>query len=145
MRLLTEDEIVCMTGYQEARGEVYESLVAVLWTIRNRKEVKTGGPNLGTLSDGTYSGTCLRYGQFSGWHFKDPNFKAAMLLDDQEPSYQRVAFAWDKVKGMQKSDDPTKGGLFYYNPKAVTHAPVWLPYVDLTATLGNHCYYRPKG
>jgi len=143
MKILSDDQLVVLTVWQESRSEPELGMNAVCWVIRNRRDKRTGGPNLGMLSDGTIPGTVLRYGQFSGWHWKDPNFRGALTLDMIDPAYILAMKLWMAVLIAPGTDDPTKGALFYYNPKAVTSPPVWLPYVTLTTTIGAHSFYKP--
>jgi N-acetylmuramoyl-L-alanine amidase len=99
-----EMDILARTIYSEARGEPYIGQVAVGAVVMNRI-IASGFPN--TIRDVVFQPkafTAVNDGQF--W------------LTPNATAYQA---AYDVVRGW----DPTKGALYYFNPKTSTSRWIW--------------------
>lgn len=68
-------------------------------------------------------GVCLCPGQFSGWHWKDPNFQKCLTVDESDPQYVlALAIARAALRG-----DPINraDGADHYYAKSMTIPPAW--------------------
>jgi spore germination cell wall hydrolase CwlJ-like protein len=110
------------TLWQECRGESPDAQRAVAYVILNRLKRGRWGKTLGAV--------CLARSQFSAWGPVTPsnsemlaNFRASCALADDDPELLRLA---DVMKAAMSEPDPTKGAIYYYNPKDVTHTPTFV-------------------
>jgi hypothetical protein len=144
---LSDEQMLCLTLYGEARGEPYEGKVAVAYVIKNRLKTGRWGNSIKKV--------VLSPFQFSCYNCDDPN--RAVL--------EEIARNWDsyiqKNKKLQECckvakevlsgavSDPTGGALYYHgDPKYYARmwqkcggVPCWAvdkPYV----VIGNHWFYR---
>jgi spore germination cell wall hydrolase CwlJ-like protein len=134
---LPDDQIMALTIYAEARGEIRQGKVAVGSVILERVDHRSW--------DGTtIKEVCLWPVQFSCYLPKDPN--RPMLKDiadhwDEEIKKNPVLqecfeIAQDLISG--KLERYPKA-LDYFNPK-VCH-PKWADTKTLVAQIGNHLFY----
>lgn len=144
---LSDEQMLCLTLYGEARGEPYEGKVAVAYVIKNRLKTGRWGNSIKKV--------VLSPFQFSCYNCDDPN--RAVL--------EEIARNWDsyiqKNRKLQECckvakevlsgavSDPTGGALYYHgDPKYYARmwqkcggVPCWAvgkPYV----VIGNHWFYR---
>ncbi len=128
MRVVPDDTLAILTAWQEARGESFEGAVGVCEVIRTRRKLGHWGPS--------YTQVCLAPYQFSGWNTKDPNRVAALLLDQEDPHYLRMAQAWE----FSKDSNLTLGATHYCN--LLLASPVWALPDYLTVVIGHHSFYK---
>jgi N-acetylmuramoyl-L-alanine amidase len=136
MRILSDDNLAAMNAWIEARGESFEGLVAVCEVMRNRmRQVKwdKDGDKSASVAE-----VVLAPYQFSGWNTKDPNRLKALVLDDQDPGFQRALRAWQ----YSATSNLVKGATMYYNPKVITTPPAWAKPELRLATVGSHEFFR---
>lgn len=103
--------------YAEARGEVYEGMVAVGAVILNR----VNSPDFPNTVYGVI---------YQPWAFTAVNDGQINL----EPNQTAYKAAQDALNGW----DPTYGCLFYYNPKVATSS--WIYSRQVVITIGNHVF-----
>jgi spore germination cell wall hydrolase CwlJ-like protein len=152
IRLTTDQRILALalTLFGEARGEGYDGMMAVGWTIMNRIEE-------GILQFGEYhtEQVVFKYKQYSCWNRKtkhtklDPNLKLLMHIDQLKKGtigYTR----WQQAKKIayllihkKAGADPTHHATNYAALKTVK--PYWLKDMKKTATIGNHTFYKKRG
>ena len=72
---MTDADLYALCIWTEARGQPYEGQVAVARVIANRMAK-------GYFSDGTVSGTVLRYDQFSAFYFAMVNGRYTRIASD---------------------------------------------------------------
>ena len=128
MRVVSDDTLAILNCWMESRGETFNGMVAVCEVMRNRAKL----PRYGNLIN-----VILAPYQFSGWNTKDPNRIKALLLDDQDATFQRAVLAWNT----SKDSDLAHGATLYYNPKVITTPPAWAKQENLVARIGNHEFY----
>lgn len=123
-------DVAARTLWQEVRGEPIEGKQAVAHVLWNRVKSGRWGPNLATV--------CLWRGQFSGWYMpKDPNFKAACVLPDNDDNL--IALRWI-VQAAEHDTDPTNGATHYVNLSVVE--PEWIKGATLCGKFGHHTFYK---
>lgn len=135
-RVISDDYLAALNAWIEARGESFEGQVAVCEVMRNRmKQVKwdKDGDKSASVAE-----VVLAPFQFSGWNTKDPNRLKALVLDDQDPGFQRALKAWN----MSATTNITKGATMYYNPKVVSPPPTWARPELRLATIGSHEFFK---
>ncbi len=103
--------------HAEARGEVYEGMVAVGAVILNRVD----SPDFPNTVYGVI---------YQPWAFTAVNDGQINL----EPDQTAYKAAQDALNGW----DPTYGCLFYYNPKVATSS--WIYSRQVVLTIGNHVF-----
>ena len=131
--LPTNDDlhIMALTIIGEARGEGDMGMIAVAHVIKNRAILHSKRP----------VDVCLQRIQFSCWNAVPENVRnlatmAGQLLSGvmyvKARSFAEAAFEPGAI-------DPTKGANHYH---AYTVSPAWADRARLTATIGNHMFYR---
>lgn len=122
-------EIGAATLYMEASGEPEESRHAVAHVLVNRLKAKKYGKTLAEI--------CLRDRQFSGWNNKDPNrIRLARAQDSDVKPYEQ--YLRDAIEG--KTQDPTGGALYYFNPKLAS--PKWdFSKLRKLKQIGSHLFF----
>ena len=103
--------------YAEARGEVYEGMVAVGAVILNRVE-SADFPN-------TIYGVIYQPWAFTAVHDGQINL---------EPNSESFQAAQDALNGW----DPSYGSLYYYNPAVATSS--WIFNREIVTTIGDHVF-----
>ena len=113
---MTPEQILAATLWAEDRGGSEEGMEPIAGVMLNRAE-----------SPGWWGrdvvGVCLSPGQFSGWHWKDPNFRKCLTVDESDPQYVlALAIARTALRG-----DPIKraNGADHYYAKSMTIQPAW--------------------
>lgn len=111
----TEYEYLAKTLYGEARGENYESMVAIAWVIRNRV----------TIWKSTYQKIVMQPQQFSCWNRNDPNYD-----NIQNPNDDKWKTANEISHGIidGKIANPVPNVVHYYSPKSMRPSgsrPYW--------------------
>lgn len=137
--LLTDEQVLALTAYGEARGESVMGLVAVMAVIKNRAAIKKTNVRL----------EAFRKAAFECWlDEKGTNDDmlaqmAAKVVAGEPIGHDPV---WDVCAYLaERKDlrDPTGGATHYLNPKAVAALPAWTrPPAVLAATIGRHSFYR---
>jgi N-acetylmuramoyl-L-alanine amidase len=133
MRLLTEEAIILMTLWAEARGEPLEGMLAVAEVIRRRTKLHYN-------SDGSLTDTCTRNAQFSCWNNDDEQRPMMFRLTDQEPLVMRLGEVWEN----SEFTDYSNGAVLYYSPAAMKptgSVPWWAPKCRKVAEVGPHVFY----
>lgn len=124
-------EVAARTLAQEVRGEPIAGQEAVAHVIKNRLESKRWGETLASV--------CLWPWQFSGWaRAKDPNFKYACGLPDDDPTLSHMRSVMQAALDSDK--DPTEGATHYVNLAIVT--PDWVKGATQTVKIGHHTFYK---
>ena len=140
---LSDDAILALTIYGEARGEPIEGQIAVGCVIRNR--LKDAKARYGK----TYREVALKRLQFSCWNpdDADPNFRkvleAAQVLLDKKPADAALEQCAYVALGISRDAlaDNVKGCNHYFLA-TLTPRPSWSQgYVPL-AQKGAHTFYR---
>ncbi len=122
LETLSEEEILSLTIYGEARGEKIEGQVAVGCVIRNRLE-----------RGDRYQEICLKREQFSCWNTSDPNYSTLIELAEilnsgrniTNPAYQQCLWV---AKGIIDDliKDNTNGSKNYLtNDRFHNNRPSW--------------------
>lgn len=137
IRDLTDQEVLALTLYGEARGESIEGQIAVGCVIRNRLTAKEG-----------YKEVCLSPYQFSCWNSSDPNYPilnglAEKLTNDEQitmPIYWQCNFvANDIISGITK--DVTGGSKNYLtNDLYALGTITWARYMKVSAVIGSQTF-----
>lgn len=139
---MTDNEIVGLTLYGEARGEPIEGIIAVGSVIRNRLQTHHLGAR-------TYSAVCLALKQFSCWNRDNPEYK---LLDGYREKVERGEslpdMYWHQClfigSGIVSWDlrDNTKGATHYLRTDEYQspECPKWAREGRVVATIGNHTF-----
>src|SRR5690554_1214590 len=105
--LAIETDYLAKTIYGEARGENYESKLAVGWVIRNRVESK--------YYPDTYEEVITQRKQFSCWD--DHNYNA--MQNATGKSWEDSKKAAEVVVSSDSSENPLSGITHYYSPNAM--------------------------
>jgi spore germination cell wall hydrolase CwlJ-like protein len=138
-------DVLARTVYGEAGGETLSGQAAVAWVIRHRAEAARAfrqrhGKTHILFGNGDIAGACRMPKQFSCWNHGDPNRARIMMVNLDNPDFQRAHhIATGVVLGL--IDDAMPGTTHYYAP-ALVAAPAWackpdgalLPY----KTIGGH-------
>jgi spore germination cell wall hydrolase CwlJ-like protein len=130
-------DVLARTLYGEARGEGFDGMVAVAWSIRNRVN---DGRDKSWWGEG-YAGVCQAPWQFSCWNQNDPNFPflsgAKPIPAAEFANCQRAAAA--VIDGT--APDPTGGATHYY-ATTMPKAPAWAAKATQTLKLGHHIFFK---
>jgi N-acetylmuramoyl-L-alanine amidase len=143
LSLLSDDAIVALTLYGEARGEGPEGRIAVANVVRNRMLCNRTALGL-TLRD-----VCLRPLQFSCWNPADPNhallLDTAKLLSDGRTIGPVLRECRWIAHGLFTGEfvDNTHGATHYLTTALLRdRPPTWAVNQRLLATIGNHAFLR---
>ncbi len=130
-------DVLARTLWGEARGEGFDGMVAVAWSIRNRV---SDGKDKSWWGEG-YAGVCHAPWQFSCWNQNDPNFPylsgAKPIPAGEFANCQRAAAA--VIDGT--APDPTGGATHYY-ATTMPKAPAWAAKATQTLKLGHHIFFK---
>ena len=114
-----ELQLMSRTVYGEARGEIYRGKVAVAAVILNR--VKSDGfPS--TIADVIYQ----------------PN--AFTAVNDGQINLGTDEECMQACRDALKGKDPTRGCVYYYNPKTATNQ--WIKSRPVVVTIGRHVFCK---
>jgi hypothetical protein len=134
---LSEQEVLTLTIYGEARGEPIEGQIAVGCVIRNR-----------TFED-NYKEVCFKPDQFSCWNVNDPNYQVLIelggkMLDGQIIQDMHLKQCDWIAAGIFANIilDNTRGAKNYLTTKMYhsDSAPRWTRTMIPVATKGNHTF-----
>ena len=114
---LKEMELLARVVYSEARGEPYKGQVAVAAVVMNRLK--------SNQFPDTISGVIFQPGAFTA--VDDGQF----WLTPNDSAYKA---AKEAVRGW----DPSRGALFYYNPKTAVNK--WIRSRPILVQIGNHVF-----
>lgn len=132
---LLETEIVGRTIYGEGRGEPWEGLIGIGWTIRNRVLQPSWW---GT----TWIDVCRKPYQYSCWNEGDPNRVKLQAATLQQAGYRRCYAAALLVYDGNVAD-PT-GGATHYFAVGLVPPPQWVAEMDQTASIGRHLFFKER-
>jgi spore germination cell wall hydrolase CwlJ-like protein len=137
---LTNEKLLALTIWGEARGEIYTGKVGVASVIMERVDHRDwDGKNIKEV--------CLWPYQFSCYLPKDPN----------RPKMLDIAQNWDlrisKDKSLQECFAVAQGllssniprnpiALQYFDPRGVTETPKWAFTMKYITTIGHHKFYN---
>ncbi len=133
--------MLAATIYGEARGESFDTQVAVGWTIRNRAQWVSdhGGPLM--FGTGTLSSACIAAYQFSCWNTDSPEHETMLDIVSSsgsgDPSFQSCLNAADAVI-FGTTPDPT-GGCKWYHDSSIPNPPAW---GDPALQIGSLTFFR---
>lgn len=143
---LSEQQVVALTLFGEARAEAIEGRIAVANIIRNR--VKAQNPRMGL----TPKQVCLKRWQFSCWIPEGGRANHETVLDAA-----RSVFAGERpgpilreclwiADGLLREQfrDTVSGATHYYAPAAMRPAgsrPPWVEEKQPVAVIGGHLFY----
>jgi spore germination cell wall hydrolase CwlJ-like protein len=103
--------------YGEARGEPFEGQVAVAAVVLNRVQHPDFPETIEKVIFEPWAFTCVHDGQFK--------------LIPNETAYRAA-------KEALKGRDPSKGAIYYFNPKTATSSWIWTRKV--TGKIGSHLF-----
>lgn len=154
---LTDTEILGLTGWAEARGDIdqttHSSLVervAVMCAVRNRRS----NPTAYRAATDTYTAICLAPRQFSCWSVTGGRDNYESLIarveefsqsgETSDPVLNETLFlAGGVVSGLIR--DVTGGATMYYSPASMVPAgsqPAWAATRTTWLELGSQRFYR---
>jgi spore germination cell wall hydrolase CwlJ-like protein len=130
-------DVLARTLWGEARGEGFNGMIAVGWTIRNR--VFDGKSN-SWWGEG-YAGVCQKAWQFSCWNKSDPN--SAYLRGEKAIPADQFALAKKAAETVIEGliPDPTGKATHYFSTSMKT-PPAWAAVGTKTVQLGRHLFYK---
>ena len=133
--------ILALTMWGEARSHGEEGMRAVGHVIKNRADSGKrmfGGDEIADVA--------MKNKQFSAWNENDPNREAMLNISNlKKGSPDHVA--WEKAYQIAgeilsgKSNDPTKGALFYHTTGV---KPYWAKTMKPVTRYANHIFYKGK-
>jgi N-acetylmuramoyl-L-alanine amidase len=125
-------DILAKTIYGEARGEFFQSKLAVAYTVVNRATFPSWwGKSIIEV--------CLKPYQYSCWLSSDPNFK--LLQDISLDSHAfRDCHAAACLAYNHTLPDPTNGATHYYALSMQT-PPKWAAEMKAIAAIGGHKFF----
>lgn len=129
-------DILARTIWGEARGESLTGKEAVAHVILNRLSLAQKRGNF--WWGNTIESICRKPFQFSCWNKDDPNYQKLLRITEQDADFvlcQRIAHR--ALNGLL--NDPTYGADHYHNTKV---NPSWARPSAITATIGNHLFYK---
>jgi N-acetylmuramoyl-L-alanine amidase len=125
------------TLWGEAEGEGEVGMVAVAHVILNRQ--RAGGWFGATVAE-----VCLKPRQFSCWNMDSPRAEKMQGVTVEDPRYLlALRVACQALQGdmaNHTAPDPTFGATHYHTTSV---DPKWDDQMILTATIGNHRFYKP--
>lgn len=148
---ITDEEVVALTIWAEARREPLLGRIAVAAAIRTRviaNRAKAWG--LG------WRGVCLHYKQFSCWNPSETDENHLALMAEAkklaigikpETNFSLRSALWVARGAMADAfEDPTSGAAHYYSPTGMVpkgSKPTWArPPAKLTVTIGRHQFWK---
>jgi spore germination cell wall hydrolase CwlJ-like protein len=135
-RLISDDVLLAVTVWMEARGESQDGKVAVAEVILRRAAHRY-------QSDGTVADAILRAYQFSGWNSAAPGRALAVQLDDADSCVADCIAAVETARG---ESNLSCGAVIYFN--AATAGSVFVQHIrdvcDHVVTIGHHEFYRER-
>jgi hypothetical protein len=145
---LSDEQLLALTAYLEARGEPVLGLVGVMFTVVNRVVRKHQGR--------TVAEVCLWPYQYSCWNARDPQcvqgLELAELLAAGRSFMDRpngivlatCLFLSERVLHPSRYHvpDPTGHATHYLNPDALQKLPEWARPELESARIGRHVFYR---
>lgn len=138
---LSSTEVLALTIYGEARGEVLNGMIAVGDAIRNR--VNSDKKN-------TYNTVCLAREQFSCWNSNDPNYPILTEMANQLLLGQAINnLIWIKCLWVAEgivnnfTADIDNGAKYYMtNTLFNSHGrPSWASLAKNIKVIGNQTYF----
>ncbi len=138
---LSDEDMLCLAIYGEARGEPYEGKVAVAWVIMNRHN----NPNF-PFRGNTLKDTILYPWQFSAFNCSDPNRAKlealAKNLDKAKENIPSLRESCEVARKVMSGEipDPTGGADHYFAD--YIDPPEWADPDKEVAQIGRHKFYR---
>ena len=120
------------TLYGEARGEGVDGMAAVANVIMNRTQ-SSRYPDV-------VAEVCLQAWQFSCWNLKDPNRSVIAALEEGANQMFDKALGVAK-KAVQGVLSDVTGNALHYHATSI-RPPSWAKTGQVSATIGNHIFYR---
>lgn len=140
---LKENEILTVVIYGEARGEVWEGMIAVLNVIRNRTNYSQFQDST-LMMFGLYSSVILKKYQFSCFLQADPNYPKLISIADKFDDRLHSDPLIDRIHHMcvikDNILDNTDGATHYFTKQI--QPPSWSSSMTKTAEIGNHLFFR---
>lgn len=128
--MLEDVLIAARTVYGEARGESFDSKVAVANVLINRWVFKVGDRDHGLAA------AALRWRQFSAWNEGDPNRERMLEVDFRDPLFRECVAA--VLYALDRRD--TTNGSRHYHTKAIS--PNWAEGKTPVIEFGEHVFYN---
>lgn len=134
-------DVLARTLWGEARGEGFNGMVAVGWTIRNRVEMDLNKDGKDDWWGEGYAGVCQKAWQFSCWNKGDPN--SAYLRGEKAIPADQFALAKKAAETVVEGliPDPTGKATHYFSTSMKT-PPAWAAVAKKTVQLGRHLFYK---
>lgn len=129
------------TLWGEARGEVFEGILAVGWVIMNRYN-RPGwwSRNKGDgIPDDTIAATCRDPMQFSCWNENDPNREKLINVTLDDSAFQKCYYIALRLSLEYEKNDPTHGSCHYHTANVM---PKWAQGKIPVYTIGDHRFYN---
>lgn len=140
MTTLTDRDLIALTIYGEARGELVEGKIAVACVLRNRLRVGKWGAS--------YERVCRAPKQFSCWNLSDPNAAVLKRLTTQiqqglPPTDPALLECYWIADGLMKDlIQPRVGDATHYCARSMPTPPAWARDGELVATVGHHWFFE---
>jgi cell wall hydrolase len=128
---LTDEQLVALCIWREARGEMQMGKLAVGCVIRNRI-------NANSFFGHDWRNVILKPYAFSSFNVNDPN--ADKWPEDDEADWLDCVQAAQDV--MDDHPDVTNGALYYYSKPLTAPPHAWGP-VRAAASIGNLTLWKP--
>ena len=130
----TDQQIIALTAYGEARGLGSDGMQATINTIQNR--VYSGIRWWGT----GFREVCLKPWQYSCWNATDPNRPKLFQVTEDDPQYTiALQLAADGLSG--QLDDLTNQADSYYDDR-MPSMPLWADGLTPTFILKTQKYFK---
>lgn len=130
----TDQQILAMTAWGEARGLGHDGMQATICTGQNRL-------SSGILWWGTTLRTVfLKPWQYSCWNSNDPNLSKLMAITKTDAQY-KIALGLADASLSDKLSDITNQADSYFDTR-MPKAPVWSIGLLPVFKLGPHAYYK---
>lgn len=131
LELHTEEELLTMLGWGEARGEPTHGILAVMWVAKNRSDRRQRA-----LKD-----VILQPWQFSCFNERDPNRAKLITASVDDPKNWGIALGAARLLLSGWTRDPTGGATHFYSVRFPV--PYWAKaekgWKELTQ-IGNHVF-----
>lgn len=147
----TEQMILARAIYGEARGEPYDGMVAVAWSIRNRVENPSWWPSSEESYFPTYSSIILEPGEYAVFGLYDENRpyveNPSLLFDipEEEAAWRTSYAVAGKVMNGEIPDNTYGADSFESSESRGEPAPEWATPDRFTVKIGNHKFYKVMG
>jgi len=141
---LSDEQVLALTLFGEARGEPMEGMLAVAAVIRNRVKADLGHDGKADWWGEGYRGVCLKDKQFSCWNDGDPTQLAVLehAATIASPGPKMHLLLWIAQGTVHGYLSDTLFGATHYHATRIT--PSWIATMIPVAQRGQHIFYRER-